>query len=137
MASAADEFCQIDIAADFVRMASEGLSVIELLSAWPPMGCELRLSYVSTVLKTVLKTPMYYHHYPHGDALELHSAAFLRRVDELLQHEVALAERYKPMAQAPKRLPPEAVKEMKLLQCCVQDALMLACTRFIDQTTLQ
>ena len=114
----------MDIGAELVRLASEGLSVIEVLSTWLPKGCEL--SYVSNALKTVLETPVYYHYDPQGDALERNVAAALRQVDELLRREVALKQRWNPRAQAPAPLPPVAVEELKLLQHCVQDAVVMA-----------
>ena len=65
----------MDIGAELVRLASEGLSVIEVLSTWLPKDCEL--SYVSTALETELKTPLWYHYNPQDDALEFHVAAAL------------------------------------------------------------
>ena len=93
----------MDIGAELARLASQGLSLIEVLSTWLPKTCEL--SYVSIALKTVLETAVYYHYDPQGDALERNVAVALRQVDELLRHEVVLAQRWNPRAKHLRHFP--------------------------------
>ena len=118
----------IDIGAELLRVASEGLSVTEWLSAWATMDT------VVSVLVCIKTMPLYYHEYPQeDDFLEPCAAVALRQVDELLEHQCILAQRWNPRAQAPSMLPPPAVAELKVLQRHMQDVVVLACARFTDQ----
>ena len=54
----------IDIGAELVHAASEGLSLIEWLSSWA------KLDDVSSVLVCITTMPLDYHEYPQGDDLE-------------------------------------------------------------------
>ena len=118
----------IDIGAELLRVASEGLSVTEWLSAWATMDT------VVSVLVCIKTVPLYYHEYPQeDDFLEPCAAVALRQVDELLEHQCVLAQRWNPRAQAPSMLPPPAVAELKVLQRHMQDVVVLACARFTEQ----
>ena len=121
----------IDIGAELVHAASEGLSLIEWLSSWA------KVDVVSNVLVCITTMPLDYHEYPQGDDLEYCAAVALRNVDELLRQQSILAQRWNRRAQAPTLLPPPAVTVLKVLQRHMQDVVLLACARFIDQTILE
>ena len=121
----------IDIGAELLLLASEGLSLIEWLSSWA------KVDVVSNVLVCITTMPLDYHEYPQGNDLEYCAAVALRNVDELLRQQSILAQRWNRRAQAPTLLPPPAVTVLKVLQRHMQDVVLLACARFIDQTILE
>ena len=90
----------IDIGAELVHAASEGLFLIEWLSSW------VQLDDVSSVLRGFTTLPLDIHEYPQGDALEYCAAVALRHVDTLVEQQRVLAQRWNPRAQAPTLLPP-------------------------------
>ena len=71
----------IDIGAELVHAASEGLSLIEWLSSWA------KVDVVSNVLVCITTMPLDCHEYPQGDDLEYCAAVALRNVDELLRQQ--------------------------------------------------
>ena len=107
----------IDIGAELLDRASEGLSLIESLSSWA------NLDYIRNVLVYIQMMPLYYHESWQGDDLECCAAVALGHVNELVQ-------------QAPTELPRPTMAALKSLQRHMQDVVLLACARFMDQTTI-
>ena len=119
----------IDIAAELLHIADEGLAVVA--NAVHLADCLLlrvQLGDISDTFADIKKTPADYHQHPRGDYLELRAANALKQVDELLRQQTAL--------EAPP-LPPAAIAELKVLQRHAQDVAVLLCARFIDQRILR
>ena len=107
----------IDIGAELLHRASEGLSLIESLSS------RANLDYIRNVLVYIQMMPFYYHEYWQGDDLECCAAVALGHVSELIKT-------------APTELPGPKMAALKSLQRHMQDVVLLACARFMDQTTI-
>ena len=107
----------LDIGAELLDRASEGLSLIESLSSWA------NLDYTRNVLVYIQMMPFYYHEYWQGDDLECCAAVALGHVTELIKT-------------APTELPGPTMAALKSLQRHMQDVVLLACARFMDQTTI-
>ena len=122
-----DGFLDIDIAAELLRLASWGLSSVQKATCLAEC-LQLQLASVSHTLTYLMNMPAYYHQHPGWDDLELRAARALIEVDTLLRNQTVRT--------APP-LPPAAVDELKLLQRHAQDIAMMACSRFINQATLQ
>ena len=119
----------IDIAAELLHIADEGLAVVA--NAVHLADCLLlrvQLGDISDTFADIKTTPADYHQHPRGDYLELRAANALKQVDELLRQQTAL--------EAPP-LPPAAIAELKVLQRHAQDVAVLLCGRFIDQRILR
>ena len=118
----------IDIAAELLHIADEGLAVVA--NAVHLADCLLlrvQLGDISDTFADIKTTPADYHQHPRGDYLELRAANALKQVDELLRQQTGL--------EAPP-LPLGALAELKALQRHAQDVAVLLCSRFIDQRTL-
>jgi len=122
-----DGFLDIDIAAELLRLASWGLSSVQKATCLAEC-LRLQLASVSHTLTYLMNMPAHYHQHPGWDDLELRAARALIEVDTLLRNQTVRT--------APP-LPPAAVDELKLLQRHAQDIAMMACSRFINQATLQ
>jgi hypothetical protein len=122
-----DGFLDIDIAAELLRLASWGLSSVQKATCLAEC-LQLQLASVSHTLTYLMNMPAHYHQHPGWDDLELRAARALIEVDTLLQNQTVRT--------APP-LPPAAVDELKLLQRHAQDIAVMACSRFINQATLQ
>ena len=124
-ASEQDEVRDIDIAAELVRVASEGLynNVI-----WQEKLATEHLASVKETFLVLRTTPAYVHSHSRDDDLEQRAARALVAIDELLRKEFR-------GAVPPLGMP--ALKGLKLLQLQSQDLTVLVCSRFIDQTLLQ
>jgi hypothetical protein len=122
-----DGFLDIDIAAELLRLASWGLSSVQKATCLAEC-LQLQLASVSHTLTYLMNMPAHYHQHPGWDDLELRAARALIEVDTLLRNQTVRT--------APP-LPPAAVDELKLLQRHAQDIAMMACSRFINQATLQ
>ena len=122
-----DGFLDIDIAAELLRLASWGLSSVQKATCLAEC-LQWQLASVSHTLTYLMNMPAYYHQHPGWDDLELRAARALIEVDTLLRNQTVRT--------APP-LPPAAVDELKLLQRHAQDIAMMACSRFINQATLQ
>ena len=122
-----DGFHDIDIAAELLRLASWGLSSVQKATCLAEC-LQLQLASVSHTLTYLMNMPAHYHQHPGWDDLELRAARALIEVDTLLQNQTVRT--------APP-LPPAAVDELKLLQRHAQDIAVMACSRFINQATLQ
>ena len=121
-----DGFQDIDIAADLLLKADEGLSVVA--NAIRLAEClQVPLADISDTFTDIKNTPADYHQHYQGDDLELRAANALKQVDELLRQQTGL--------EAPP-LPLGALAELKALQRHAQDVAVLLCSRFIDQSTL-
>ena len=121
-----DGLQDIDIAADLLRMADAGLSVVA--NAIRLAEClQVPLADISDTFTDIKNTPAYYHQHYQGDDLELRAANALKQVDELLRQQTGL--------EAPP-LPLGALAELKALQRHAQDVAVLLCSRFIDQRIL-
>jgi hypothetical protein len=119
-----DDFHAIDIAAELWRLASDGLFIVKIATI--KAAClQEKLESVSDTLFYLLSMPA---HIPGFDNLEHLAARAVIDVDELLRKHTN--------PEAPP-LPFEAVDELKLLQKHLQDIVIGACSRFIDQVTLQ
>ena len=119
----------IDIAAELLHIADEGLAVVA--NAVHLADCLLlrvQLGDISDTFADIKTTPADYHQHYRGDYLELRAANALKQVDELLRQQTAL--------EAPP-LPPAAIAELKVLQRHAQDVAVLLCGRFIDQRILR
>jgi hypothetical protein len=122
-----DGFLDIDIAKELLRLASWGLSSVQKATCLAEC-LQLQLASVSHTLTYLMNMPAHYHQHPGWDDLELRAARALIEVDTLLQNQTVRT--------APP-LPPAAVDELKLLQRHAQDIAVMACSRFINQATLQ
>ena len=122
-----DGFLDIDIAAELLRLASWGLSSVQKATCLAEC-LQWQLASVSHTLTYLMNMPAHYHQHPGWDDLELRAARALIEVDTLLRNQTVRT--------APP-LPPAAVDELKLLQRHAQDIAMMACSRFINQATLQ
>ena len=122
-----DGFPDIDIAAELLRVASWGLSSVQKVTCLAEC-LRKQLASVSHTLTYLMNMPAHYHQHPGWDDLELRAARALIEVDTLLQNQTVRT--------APP-LPPAAVDELKLLQRHAQDIALMACSRFINQATLQ
>ena len=122
-----DGFPDIDIAAELLRLASWGLSSVQKVTCLAEC-LRKQLASVSHTLTYLMNMPAHYHQHPGWDDLELRAARALIEVDTLLQNQTVRT--------APP-LPPAAVDELKLLQRHAQDIALMACSRFINQATLQ
>ena len=122
-----DGFLDIDIAAELLRLASWGLSSVQKATCLAEC-LQLQLASVSHTLTYLMNMPAHYHQHPGWDDLELRAARALIEVDTLLRNQTVRT--------APP-LPPAAVDELKLLQRHAQDIAVMACSRFINQATLQ
>ena len=122
-----DGFPDIDIAAELLRLASWGLSSVQKATCLAEC-LQLQLASVSHTLTYLMNMPAHYHQHPGWDDLELRAARALIEVDTLLRNQTVRT--------APP-LPPAAVDELKLLQRHAQDIAVMACSRFINQATLQ
>ena len=122
-----DGFLDIDIAAELLRLASWGLSSVQKVTCLAEC-LRKQLASVSHTLTYLMNMPAHCHQHPGCDDLELRAARALVTVDELLRNQT--------VREAPP-LPPAAVDELKLLQRHAQDIAMMACSRFINQATLQ
>ena len=122
-----DGFLDIDIAAELLRLASWGLSSVQKATCLAEC-LQWQLASVSHTLTYLMNMPAHYHQHPGWDDLELRAARALIEVDTLLRNQTVRT--------APP-LPPAAVNELKLLQRHAQDLAMMACSRFINQATLQ
>ena len=119
-----DGFHDIDIAAELLRLASWGLSSVQKATCLAEC-LRKQLASVSHTLTYLMNMPAHYHQHPGCDDLELRAARALVTVDELLRNQTVPP------------LPPAAVDELKLLQRHAQDIALMACSRFINQATLQ
>ena len=122
-----DGFPDIDIAAELLRVASWGLSSVQKVTCLAEC-LRKQLASVSHTLTYLMNMPAHYHQHPGWDDLELRAARALIEVDTLLRNQTVRT--------APP-LPPAAVDELKLLQRHAQDIALMACSRFINQATLQ
>ena len=122
-----DGFPDIDIAAELLRLASWGLSSVQKVTCLAEC-LRKQLASVSHTLTYLMNMPAHYHQHPGWDDLELRAARALIEVDTLLRNQTVRT--------APP-LPPAAVDELKLLQRHAQDIALMACSRFINQATLQ
>ena len=122
-----DGFPDIDIAAELLRVASWGLSSVQKVTCLAEC-LRKQLASVSHTLTYLMNMPAHCHQHPACDDLELRAARALVKVDELLRNQT--------VREAPP-LPPAAVDELKLLQRHAQDIALMACSRFINQATLQ
>ena len=122
-----DGFQDIDIAAELLRLASWGLSSVQKVTCLAECLWK-QLASVSHTLTYLMNMPAHCHQLPGCDDLELRAARALVTVDELLRNQT--------VREAPP-LPPAAVDELKLLQRHAQDIALMACSRFINQATLQ
>ena len=119
-----DGLQDIDIAADLLRMADAGLSVVA--NAIRLAEClQVPLAYISDAFTDIKNTPADYHQHYRGDDLELRAANALKQVDELLRR----------ANRSP--LPLVAIAELKVLQRLAQDVAMLLCSRFINQQIMR
>ena len=119
-----DGFLDIDIAKELLRLASWGLSSVQKATCLAEC-LQLQLASVSHTLTYLMNMPAHCHQHPGCDDLELRAARALVTVDELLRNQTVPP------------LPPAAVDELKLLQRHAQDIALMACSRFINQATLQ
>ena len=119
-----DGFPDIDIAAELLRLASWGLSSVQKVTCLAEC-LRKQLASVSHTLTYLMNMPAHCHQHPGCDDLELRAARALVTVDELLRNQTVPP------------LPPAAVDELKLLQRLAQDIALMACSRFINQATLQ
>ena len=137
-----EELHEIDIAAEIVRVASEGLAVIDVLrqARRQSKSFSADAADLASVKETFLVlrcTPAYCHSHsvpPRCDDLERRVAAALLQVEELLR-------RHAPVQKKQLRLgllqQQQHVHDLRLLQTHVHDLAVLACCRFMPQTILQ
>ena len=120
-----EELHEIDIAAEIVRVASEGLAVIDVIlqdeSSWAD------LAFVKETFMVLRTTPAYCHLVPRGDDLENRTAIALLHINEVLQRR----------GRGPSLPESPLQKQLRLLQRYAHDLVVLACCRFIPQTILQ
>ena len=117
---------EIDIFAELVDLASDGLSLLGMQTD----DLQMRLMHLRECLQLVIKSTAAFHHRPGDDhhSLEKRAAASLICIDKLLKQLTAM--------EAPP-LPPKAIMDLRMLQRHMQDAAVLLCSRFIDQRPLQ
>ena len=120
-ASAADEFCEIDIAAELTRVASEGLHTVTTAIRHEE-SLQVRLAYVKETLMVLKITPAYCHSQWRDDDLELRAATALVEVDGVLRQHTHDSFTH---------------LQLQLLQQHLQDLVVLSCSRFISNTILQ
>jgi hypothetical protein len=137
-----EELHEIDIAAEIVRVASEGLAVIDVLRQARRQSNSFSsadaadLASVKETFLVLRCTPAYCHSHsvpPRCDDLERRVAAALLQVEELLR-------RHAPVQKKQLRLgllQQQHVHDLRLLQTHVHDLAILACCRFMPQTILQ
>ena len=137
-----EELHEIDIAAEIVRVASEGLAVIDVLRQARRQSNSFSsadaadLASVKETFLVLRCTPAYCHSHsvpPRCDDLERRVAAALLQVEELLR-------RHAPVQKKQLRLgllQQQHVHDLRLLQTHVHDLAVLACCRFMPQTILQ
>ena len=117
--------CGIDIVAELVRVAGEGLydNVI-----WQENLAAEHLAFVKETFMVLRTTPAYVHSHSREDDLEQRAARALMQIDELIRKE------FKGEV-LPLSMP--ALEELKWLQRQSQDLTVLICSRFIDKKLLQ
>jgi hypothetical protein len=117
---------EIDIFAELVDLASDGLSLLGMQTD----DLQMRLMHLRECLQLVIKSTAAFHHRPGDDhhSLEKRAAASLLCIDKLLKQLTA--------TEAPPLLP-KAIMDLRRLQRHMQDAAVLLCSRFIDQRPLQ
>ena len=112
----------VDIAAALLDVASEGLAAVENASQ---MRADLYLMLIKDTFMYIKNMPADYHQQRREDDLELRVGNSLRQADVLMANSVLQAD-----AKC-------AITELKVIQRCIQDAMILACSRFIDQSILR
>jgi hypothetical protein len=117
---------EIDIFAELVDLASDGLSLLGMQTD----DLQMRLMHLRECLQLVIKSTAAFHHRPGDDhhSLEKRAAASLICIDKLLKQLTA--------KEAPPLLP-KVIMDLRTLQRHMQDAAVLLCSRFIDQRPLQ
>jgi len=121
-------FREIHIAGEMLKVSLDGLAAVHKTTQ--AAAClQAQLATVKHTVEYVSNTTrLQVFKHPGGDDLELRSARALRKVDDLLRQQAA--------KEAPP-LPRAAVENLRLLQRCIQDVALLACSRGIDQKALQ
>jgi len=117
---------QIDITSELARLASAGILLVD--KATLKAAClRTQLANVKHILEYVSNTVDLVDH-PGADDLERRAGQALRQVDELVRQQ---------NAQEAPPLPQAAMRDMKRLQRHLQDIVLLACSRGINQWILQ